>query len=489
MRSRHGYQTRVLSCGPAGERQARIAALHTETGNAAGQGGFGALMGSKKLKAVAVRGTGGVRLAHPQEFLNLCRNASTEGFTPGRHTSSERSGPTYRTRKCGFCMTPCTHPIYSSGPVTASGVPTTVARQCYGFVSTDRNDQSARALASDLGLNGWEVAYGIIPWLQMCKQEGLIDAIDGFDIPVPEVSIQYLKDVVPCTPAFQRMLMHKIAAREGELGDALADGACYAADRLFGGRGRHLLDPIYPRRAGQTGHWDAHWGAGGVIHWPYWLVAVLQWCVDTRDPASDSTHSWGVHALHYLSPDGPLSEEMVRTVAERVYGRSDVGDPSLEYAPHGTKTGPAIWHHLRGMLIDSLILCDYEHARVFSMLTEDGQADTAIMAKLFSAATGSETSEADLDRSSERVFQMLRAIDVRDHGRDRQTDESSLNAYRLPDKDDGIALDEARFLTLLQAYYGQIGWNPSNGRPTRERLESLGLGAVAAGLAAAGRLG
>ncbi|MBN1399445.1 MAG: hypothetical protein JXA74_01335 [Anaerolineae bacterium] len=491
LRRLHGAKTRVIACGPAGEHRARIASLHTETGNAAGQGGYGALMGSKRLKAIAVRGAGGVRLAHPREFLQLCLGASREGFTPARHTPSiaERSGPNYRTRKCGFCMTPCSHRLYMDQPRQDGPGLTGSARQCYGFMTTHREDQSPRTLASDLGLNGWEVAYGIIPWLQMCKQQGLLQTLDGVDFPVSEKPIQYLRDVAPWPAELTRALLHKLAYREGELGDALADGACYAAERLFGGRGQDLLDPVYPRRAGQTEHWAGHWGPGGSVRWPFWLVPVLQWCVDTRDPASDSTHAYTVHVLHYLSENGPLPAEKVRAISARVFGHPDVGDPTLTYVPPEPKLLPAIWHHLRGVLIECLVLCDYEHARVFSTLSEDGQADTALMARLFSAATGYETSEAELDRASERVFQLLRAIDVRNHGRGRAVDEATLNAFRSPGKDDGVALDREAFLGLLDAYYARIGWNPAHGWPTRSRLEALGLGHVADGLQADGRLG
>ena len=82
LRGIHGPQTRIVSCGQAGERLSRIAVVQTETGNAAGQGGYGAVMGSKKLKAIAVHGTAGVRIAHPEAFMEACLNASREGQTP-----------------------------------------------------------------------------------------------------------------------------------------------------------------------------------------------------------------------------------------------------------------------------------------------------------------------------------------------------------------------------------------------------------------------
>ena len=56
----HGNKTRVMVIGKAGENQSRIACILTDTGDASGQGGFGGVMGSKNLKAIAVRGTGSV---------------------------------------------------------------------------------------------------------------------------------------------------------------------------------------------------------------------------------------------------------------------------------------------------------------------------------------------------------------------------------------------------------------------------------------------
>jgi hypothetical protein len=370
----------------------------------------------------------------------------------------------------------------------------TVDWSCYSFDATSLKAHiEARALASEYGLNGWEIAYGIIPWLQLCRQHGLIDKIDGVEIPVPEEPIAYLRDAAPVSGEFATTLLRKIAFREGEIGDALAEGACYAADRLFDGRGKPLLDHIYPRHMGQTSHWNAHWGTGGNIYFPFWLVPILQWCVDTRDPASDSTHQYSTHMLSYLPVhgpnEGPLSVETARAVCKRVYGEAGVADTELGYERPETKVIPAIFHHDRGMILESLLLCDKENQRVFSMETEDHAADTELMAKLFSACTGYETSEEELDRAGERIFNLLRAIDVRNHGRDRAVDEQTARDLQHPAFTDGVELDMDRFLEMLDVYYALRGWNPANGWPTRDKLEELGLDDVADGLDSIGRLG
>ncbi len=61
--------TIVASIGPAGENLVRYAAILNDLHRAAGRSGVGAVMGSKNLKAIAVRGTGGVPLARPRDFM------------------------------------------------------------------------------------------------------------------------------------------------------------------------------------------------------------------------------------------------------------------------------------------------------------------------------------------------------------------------------------------------------------------------------------
>jgi aldehyde:ferredoxin oxidoreductase len=495
LRMLHGPQTRVISCGQAGERLSRIAVIQTETGNAAGQGGFGGVMGAKKLKAIAVRGMQGVRIARPEAFLDLCMRTNHGESLPGVPDrpaqmrarvaeNARKAGVSYRWRKCGFCATPCSYPVMENAQSTDGVSVPSVARHCWGYASTSTESSGvARAVTSDYGLNGWEISFGIIPWLQMCKQHGLIDAIDGVSIPAPDKPVEYLRDALPCGTEFIHTLVRKIAFREGALGDALAEGTCYAAEQLFDGAGVPFLDRIYPRRCGQTEHWAGHWGPGGNVYWPWWLVPVLQWCIDTRDPASDSTHQWTNHVQQYLPESGPkrgpFPLEKLRVACAKVYGNPDVCDPAFTYEPPEAKAVPALWHSRRAMIVDSLVLCDYEHTRVFSPTSEDGVADTALMSKLLSTCTGYDISEEELDRAGERIWTQLRAIDVRNFGRDRTVDESTLDGFMYPGKDDGVMLDRSRFLTLLDAYYDLSGWDRETGRPLRARLEELGLKDVA----------
>ena len=81
LRTRLGADYRIASIGPAGECAVRYATI-SHDGRHAGRGGSGAVLGSKNLKAIAVRGTGRVEWAHPQELTDLSRDLSKRSFGP-----------------------------------------------------------------------------------------------------------------------------------------------------------------------------------------------------------------------------------------------------------------------------------------------------------------------------------------------------------------------------------------------------------------------
>ncbi len=70
----HG-DAKVACIGPAGENQVHFACIVNDKHRAAGRSGVGMVMGSKNLKAVAVRGTGGVRVANPEAYREASREA------------------------------------------------------------------------------------------------------------------------------------------------------------------------------------------------------------------------------------------------------------------------------------------------------------------------------------------------------------------------------------------------------------------------------
>jgi aldehyde:ferredoxin oxidoreductase len=81
LRARLGHEYRIASIGPAGERAVRYATI-SHDGRHAGRGGSGAVLGSKNIKAIAVRGTQRVEWARPRELTELSRDLSKRSFGP-----------------------------------------------------------------------------------------------------------------------------------------------------------------------------------------------------------------------------------------------------------------------------------------------------------------------------------------------------------------------------------------------------------------------
>ncbi len=81
---------RVACIGPAGENGVRFACIMNDKHRAAGRSGVGAVMGSKNLKAIAVRGTGGVSIAEPEAFMkSVWEMSATIAGNPARASFSD----------------------------------------------------------------------------------------------------------------------------------------------------------------------------------------------------------------------------------------------------------------------------------------------------------------------------------------------------------------------------------------------------------------
>jgi aldehyde:ferredoxin oxidoreductase len=82
-RLRHmlGAEFQTATIGPAGERLVRYATI-SHDGRHAGRGGSGAVLGSKNIKAIAVRGSRRTEWAHPKELVALARQLSEKSFGP-----------------------------------------------------------------------------------------------------------------------------------------------------------------------------------------------------------------------------------------------------------------------------------------------------------------------------------------------------------------------------------------------------------------------
>jgi hypothetical protein len=273
-------------------------------------------------------------------------------------------------------------------------------------------------------------------------------------------------------------VLRKVGRREGSIGEAVARGACYAADELFERAGRDYLYRIYagmPVTGGYTGHWDNHWMHASAL-WPGWLVSALLWATDTRDPANDTLHQYIDNVSMWPEwGGGVIPSEAVLEVSRRVYGIEAAMDRDQSYVEGKAVAGK--WHRDRAMIVNSLPVCDWCYPHLFSWHTM-GYGDVTLEAQLFSSCTGVELTSEELDRCGERIWNLERAIESVWYGRTRDWDEEILRSYYWtgrPDMHGERTLDPESFIAdILEPYYRLSGWD-DRGVPAKAKLIELGL--------------
>ena len=154
-----------------------------------------------------------------------------------------------------------------------------------------------------------------------------------------------------------------------------------------------------------------------------------------------------------------------------------------------------------------MIVCDWVYPILASKATADRVGDPTIESKLYSAVTGNDLDEEGLYRIGERVFNLQRAILLREGHRAKTDDRLPEEWHTLPlkrgvmdpdclvpGKDGeitsrvGSVIGRKEFEEMKEEFYRLRGWDPASGLQTRETLERLGLGAVADDLAQRGLL-
>jgi len=486
---KYGKDTRVFAIGQAGENLCRISVIATETESASGQGGFGAVMGAKKLKAIVTRGMQSIRIAEPEAFAGFSRKVADEAHGSHGWPNTRPLDPDL-VCKYGQRYQACTQQChakcwdaryYSNVPgrvfkTKYSGQVDCIAGLFPGIQDTFYNWKlgfeggfEAGKFANDFGLNHWEILVGMIPWLRKCAEEGRFKDLDGTSFNLED-------------PRFWHAFMRKTAFREG-MGDVLSEGGLKAAGQL--GFGQEFIDDFYCAW-GYAGHWDGHGDKINYIYFPFWLVSAILWATDTRDPMS-STHGYVQNIMNWskdCSPEHGLEWEEIARLGEKVYGSPHAASPTGGYQD---KAWPAIWHQHRSVLKDSLPVDDQIFPRVFSNRTPDhfariGEIEgPSFEYHLFRLATGTDIPEEEFYHLSERIFNLERCLQVRNFNRSRQDDETVIPYFSKPETrinpriGKPVAMEGDKFKKVMDEYYKRRGWNPDTGIPTPEKLQSLGL--------------
>jgi len=470
----HGNATRMITTGVAGENLCRSANIMTDNEGSA-TGGFGAVMGSKHLKAVAVNGSGTIPAAHPDRLKELNRqavelNRKDPMFLPFNSDQVWRTGKS----GCFQCGLDC---IYRNRLQTASG--DTLVRKCQSmFVYfpwvAGRPDLSseiavaATGICNDLSLCTMEMT-NIIHWLTACHKAGVLtEKQTGLDM--SQLG----------TLAFFTDLANMISRRQG-FGDILAEGLLRAGDIL----GPEAKAQFAPEVSGV--------GDGATYSAREYLMNGLLYAFSPRQPIAmlhEISRLTGLWVMHQNDPNtSPVSSDVFRKAAARFWGH----DRAWDLMTHEGKAQAAVKIMDRTFAKDSLGLCDSCWPVMVSWHTPDHVGEPDLEARTFSAVTGMDMDDAELHAIGERIFNLERAILIREGRQTPSDDDVAPFNYTepvqtvfmnpevlVPGPGDqvltrkGMTLDKEVFATMRREFYQLRGWDPDTGVQLPDILDRLG---------------
>jgi aldehyde:ferredoxin oxidoreductase len=464
-------QLSVFGIGPAGENLVRFAAFVGDRGHVAGHNGTGAVMGSKRLKAiVARRAPGAVPIHDPERLGEVARTLfsliaddpvaqegvyrwgtlrgvarSTRGSTgtlPVRNYTTDIynispdelekwDGPhlqeNYVTGRhnCWACrFQHCTMFTIKEGPYAGfeGEEPEYEQFAAFGPAIGSTDVDAAIVLANEcdrLGLENNEMGW-LMGLVMECYEKGILsrEQVDGLDMSWGNV-------------AAVRELMHKIAHREG-VGDLLAEGTMRAA-REIGGEAVHFA--IHTMK-GNTPR--------GHDHRSRWT--------EMFDTATSNTGTMETGGMMLMRPDA-LESIGVEGTPDMFSG--------LEVSTFNARTKGAM------LFEDSLGVCR------FNTLTDMLRLPQAI-----NAVTGWDMDSREALKVGLRAVNMLRAFNIR-HGINPELDAPSPRYGSTPIDGPATGVSvQPLWEGMLARYYELLGWD-EGGVPQRDTLESLGLSHVA----------
>jgi aldehyde:ferredoxin oxidoreductase len=475
---------KVVSIGPAGERLVVYATINSGTGNAAARTGLGAVMGSKNLKAIAVRGTRGIKIAGPEEFLEGCRKLLSsirrakfygdvhEAGLTRIHDREMRSwyevlgNATEECKKiceedflrehlynrvgCFACPVACfdSYNIPGAGAGTAKCSP-------YGDLTWDlRNPDlmlfwKAFVECQRYGLDARSLSNAIA-WLMELDEKGITTPRDTDGLKITWGS-----------PEAILSLAGKISYREG-IGDLLANGLPAAARAIGRGSEDYLLIAK---------------GSPSDMHIIPLKTLMLGSAVSAiGEDAQVQPFLDGVTSRRYArTKDKADFEEAVKRYkdrAQREVGVRDAADPRVTRG----KAALVRQDEERADVSDIMGVCTWMTS--FIGLPVNAQ----VMADFMTMGSGRDVKAEALIKAALRMHQLERAFNC-ECGLTREDDRVSKAYYGrlrpggklMPE----ISSTEAQLEKMKDDYYQIMGWDLQTGIPTRHALEKCNLADVA----------
>ena len=468
-------RARIAMIGPAGEKQIRYACVLNELKHANGRTGMGAVMGSKNLKAVAVRGTMEVPVADPAAVRRLVReygdiytpgvmtdlgtannvlglNASgmlpTRNFRQGEFEGAEKiSGETMRDTvlvnrgTCFACQIRCKREVRVGEPWNVDplyGGPEYETLGAFGS-ACGVDDLGAIAKANQIcnqqGLDtistGMSIAFAI-----ECYENGLLTKADtdGLDLRFGNAAAMVT-------------MVERIAAREG-LGELLAGGTKRAAERIGRGAERYAMQVK---------------GQELPMHEPRGKVGLgLGYAVSP----TGADHIEGPHDPMFAAEGPKLQMMRAAGLIEPI--------PARELSSRKARQ----FYYMQNYwsMFNSLGMCNLVGEPI-------GQLSIGKIVGYVSAVTGWKSGTFDLLKLGERANAMSRVFNLRE-GFSAEDDWLPERLFEPLENGalEGQGIDREQFARARSTYYAMVGWDPETGVPSRAKLEELDITWAAAQL-------
>ncbi len=459
--ARRDPSVRVGCIGPAGERLVRFAHINTERYRQAGRGGTGAVMGSKNLKAVAVKGTGEIHVHNLDDFNQLAKEAynvllknhtiharrrwgtarsvlfaSDQDLYPTRNyqeatfeEAEDLSAEVMEKRfwvkhkACYGCPVNCGKlGVIRSGPYKGTvldGVEyeTTVMLGANCGISNYEAVAHANMLCDKLGLDAISVG-NVIAYTMECYERGILTE----------------KETDGLTPRFGNEkamieLVRRIAYRKG-LGNLLAEGVKLFSERL----GEKAQSFAMHVKGLELPGWGARAAPGMGLAYA------------TADRGGCHTRAWPItYETSGLAPNGSKIER---------YSTNKKAQIVKDQQDYGAAT-------------DCLVACWFVRSAI----------GIERYVRMVNAATGTKMTSDEFTKVGERIWNLVRMFNAREGftTRDDGLPKRMLTEALPSGVGKGQKLTRANLSRMLDEYYELRKWGKSTGIPTREKLRELKL--------------
>jgi aldehyde:ferredoxin oxidoreductase len=528
-----GENTCVGAIGPAGENLLPMSGM-INSRNHSGGGGLGAVLGIKKLKAIAVQGNYSVSVADPAEVRRLndyvlkdLIGANNNHVMPAQpqawaEFSNPRSrwngskdlfwekaegGPIatgdfppgdintvgYRTFKSVFDLGPaaakysvkqggchsCPIRCYAQMSIPeleAYGVPTTGGNTCVSQTAQTNFFQTAGGLEGDERVKGSLLGLNVFDDLGLWENYGQLWRDFNWCL-----SNKVFERVLP-RAEYNAIPWDKIAKKDiSFIKDVYEILAQNNSEFAYLGHGSYVIADRW--NLGQA-YWDAPannlWSKlGGALHHSSECAAqvgALINCFWNRDAMNHSIVNYTGSAL-------PVSIQQEK--ADKLWGKGALDAPSNYTPVNDGKIQFAKWGIITMIIHNSATLCNWVWPLTVSPhKSRNYDGDLTVESQYLKAVTGENYTYESLNADAERIFHLHRAITAlqMNSSNMRRDHDEIWNAWifdRDPAKqvftEGTTKLDRADMQKALGMFYTELGWDVATGIPTRATLEKFDL--------------